>query len=80
MLVLAVTNGMGPQLQDRHGALVAAVEEQVAAQAAAWRTGLAGLRSELSARGDAAAGQAAERLEGLEGALRQAHADVQVWV
>ncbi|GLC44469.1 hypothetical protein PLESTM_001603300 [Pleodorina starrii] len=54
------------QLQDRLTRLTAAVEEQLATQVAAWRTGNQQLRTELSSRAEAAAVELVARLDALE--------------
>ncbi|KAG2490275.1 hypothetical protein HYH03_011227 [Edaphochlamys debaryana] len=65
------------QLQDRLTRLTTAVEEQLATQVAAWRTGTQQLRSELGGRVEAAAAGLGARLEAVEAESRRTAEDLQ---
>ncbi|KAG2447417.1 hypothetical protein HYH02_007744 [Chlamydomonas schloesseri] len=65
------------QLQDKLTRLTSAVEEQLAAQVAAWRAGNHQLRSDLNGKVEAAASALAARVEAVEITCRQHTQDLQ---
>ncbi|MEW5311875.1 MAG: hypothetical protein WDW38_003557 [Sanguina aurantia] len=65
------------QLQDRHGALTTAVEDQLSSAVSGWRNAHATLRSDVGSRVDALTGGMADNVEALAVALNNALAELQ---
>ncbi|MEW5304185.1 MAG: hypothetical protein WDW36_006815 [Sanguina aurantia] len=65
------------QLQDRHGALTTAVEDQLSSAVSGWRSAHATLRSDVGSRVDALTGGVADNVEALAVALNNALAELQ---